>query len=587
LKREVPREWILRSPDPDAVRELSARHGLAPAAAKVLVNRGIVEPRDVDRFLAGTLSDLPDPSLLKDVDKAARRLAAAGSRGEPLLIYADYDADGATGAACLYLFLKRIFPDLPVRIHQNDRRRDGYGLQTHVLAPAARDGFHLVVTVDCGISDVEAVREAARGGVEVIVTDHHLPGEAIPEAFAIVNPMQPDCAFPGKEMAGVGVAFLLVCALRKAVREIAGFALLPEPPLRPYLDLVALGTVADMAALRGGNRLLVREGLREIRKSPRPGIEALFEASGVPHAAATEVDLGFRVGPRLNAAGRVGDATRSSRILVSESRDDAMRLARELNGDNALRQREEERIVVAVEAALAAAGEIPPAIVLSDPAWNAGVLGIVASKVLERYGRPVVLLQEEGGAAKGSCRSVEGFHIVSALSRLSHLLTRYGGHAQAAGLALSLEHLDAFREGLAGIAARHTRETPFVRRRSIDAQLRVDEITPDLMSDLDRLRPFGVGNEEPLFLLPGVRIAAVSRIGAGGRHIRFAVEEGGRRLSGVAFRREEIPVDAGGRSDLLFALQENIYRGTRSLQLLLRDARPSGGPVLCGGTPPG
>jgi single-stranded-DNA-specific exonuclease len=504
-----------------------------------------------------------------------------------LLIYADYDADGATGAACLYLFLKRIFPDLPVRIHQNDRRKDGYGLQTHVLASAAREGFRLVVTVDCGTSDVAAVREAVREGVEVIVTDHHLPGETVPEAFAIVNPMQPGCAFPGKEMAGVGVAFLLVCALRKAVRETAGFGLLPEPPLRPYLDLVALGTVADMAALRGGNRLLVREGLREIRKSPRPGIEALFEASGVPHDAATETDLGFRVGPRLNAAGRVGDATRSSRILVSESREDAGRLARELNEDNALRQREEERIVVAVEAALAAAAEIPPAIVLSDPAWNAGVLGIVASKVLERYGRPVVLLQEEDGAAKGSCRSVEGFHIVSALSSLSHLLTRYGGHAQAAGLALPLNNLDAFRDGLAGIADRHARETPFVRRRTIDARLRVAEISPDLMSDLDRLRPFGVGNEEPLFLLPNVRVAAISRIGAGGRHLRFAVEEDGRRLSGVAFRRTEIPVSASGRSDLLFAVQENVYRGARSLQLLLKDARPAGGPVLCEGTPPG
>ena len=587
MKEAAPREWILRSPDPDVVRELSDRHGLPPAASKVLVNRGIVDPGDVERFLSGTLSDLPDPSLLKDADKAAARIASAGSRGEPLLIYADYDADGATGAACLHLFLKRVFPDLPVRIQQNDRRKDGYGLQPHVLAAAAREGFRLVVTVDCGISDVAAVREAARDGVEVIVTDHHLPGDTVPEAFAIVNPMQPGCAFPGKEMAGVGVAFLLACALRKAVREIAGFGNLPEPPLRPYLDLVALGTVADMAPLRGGNRLLVREGLREIRKSPRPGIEALFAASGVPHAAATETDLGFRVGPRLNAAGRVGDATRSSRILVSESRDDAARLARELNEDNALRQREEERIVVAVEAALAAAGEIPPAIVLSDPAWSAGVLGIVASKVLERYGRPVVLLQEEDGGAKGSCRSVEGFHIVSALSTLSHLLTRFGGHAQAAGLALPLGHLDAFRDGLSEIAGRHARETPFVRRRTIDAQLRVAEITPDLLSDLDRLRPFGVGNEEPLFLLPDVRVAAVSRIGAGGRHLRFAVEEDGRRLSGVAFRRTEIPVSAEGRSDLLFALHENVYRGARSLQLLLRDARPAGGPVLCGGTPPG
>ena len=587
MKGAAKREWILRSPDPVAVRDLSARHGLTPAASKVLVNRGIVEPVDVERFLGGTLSDLPDPSLLKDVDKAARRLVAAGSRGEPLLIYADYDADGATAAACLYLFLKRIFPDLPVRIHQNDRRKDGYGLKKHILATAAREGFRLVVTVDCGISDVAAVGEAVREGVEVIVTDHHLPGETVPEAFAIVNPMQPDCAFPGKEMAGVGVAFLLVCAVRKAVREIGGFALLPEPSLRPYLDLVALGTVADMAALRGGNRLLVREGLREIRKSPRPGIEALFEASGVPYAAATETDLGFRVGPRLNAAGRVGDATRSSRLLVSLSRDEAGRLARELNEDNALRQREEERIVVAVEAALAAAEEIPPAIVLSDPAWNGGVLGIVASRVLERYGRPVVLLQEEDGVAKGSCRSVEGFHIVSALSRLSHLLTRYGGHAQAAGLALPLDHLDAFREGLVGIAERHARETPFVRRRTIDARLQVAEITPDLLSDLDRLRPFGTGNEEPLFLLPNARVAAISPIGAGGRHLRFAVEEDGRRLSGVAFRRKEIPVSASGRSDLLFAVQENVYRGARSLQLLLRDARPAGESVLCVGTPPG
>ncbi|MGE5285310.1 MAG: single-stranded-DNA-specific exonuclease RecJ [Actinomycetota bacterium] len=586
MKGAAKREWILRSPDLAAVRELSTRHGLTPAAATVLVNRGIVQPRDVERFLGGALSDLPDPSLLKDADKAARRIAAAGSRGEPLLIYADYDADGATGAACLYLFLKRVFPDLPVRIHQNDRRKDGYGLQTHVLASAAREGFRLVVTVDCGISDVAAVREASRAGVEVIVTDHHLPGEALPEAFAVVDPMQPGCGFPGKELAGVGVAFLLLCVLRKAVREVAGFALLPEPPLRPYLDLVALGTVADMAALRGGNRLLVQEGLREIRKSPRPGIEALCEASGVPHAAVTESDLGFRVGPRLNAAGRVGDATRSSRILVAESRTEAARLARELNEDNSLRQREEERIVVAVEAALAGA-EIPPAIVLSDPAWNAGVLGIVASKVLERYGRPVVLLQEEDGAAKGSCRSVEGFHIVSALSRLSHLLLRYGGHAQAAGLALSLEHLDAFRDAFTGIAGRHARETPFVLRRSIDAQLRAAEITPDLLADLNRLRPFGVGNEEPLFLLSNVRVAAISRIGAGGRHLRFAVEEDGRRLSGVAFRREEIPASASGRSDLLFAVQENVYRGVRSLQLLLRDARPAGGPVLCGGTPPG
>ncbi|GAB4242080.1 MAG: single-stranded-DNA-specific exonuclease RecJ [Deltaproteobacteria bacterium] len=581
------REWVLHSPDPGTVRDLSARHDLSPPAARTLVNRGIVEPADVLRFLGGTLSDLADPAGLEDAARAARRLAAAGARGEPVLVYADYDADGATGAACLYLFLKELYPDLPVRIHQNDRRRDGYGVQARILADSARDGFRLVVTVDCGITDVAAIREAGKNGVEVIVTDHHLPGESLPGAFAVVNPRRRDASYPEKEMAGVGVAFALVCALRKEIREAGGFAGRAEPPLRPYLDLVALGTVADMAPLRGANRILVREGLREIRKAPRTGIAALFAAAGVAPGEATETDLGFRVGPRLNAAGRIGDATRSSRLLVSASPEEAGRLARELNEDNALRQREEERIIAAVEAALASEAEIPPAIVLSDPAWNAGVLGIVASKVLERFGRPVVLLQEEDGAAKGSCRSAEGFHMVSELARLSHLLTRFGGHAQAAGLALPLEHLDAFRREFSSIAEDHARKTPFVLRQEIDAPLRVGEITPDLASDLSRLRPFGAGNGEPVFLLRNVAVGSASRIGPGGRHLRFLVEEDGRRIPGVAFRRRDIPSNGAGRSDLLCTVQENVYRGSRTLQILLRDARPAGEPVLCAGTPAG
>ena len=576
-------EWTLLSPDPSLVRELAARHGLTPAAANVLANRGVAEPQEVERFLRGTLSDLSDPSLLKDVDKAAGRLASAGLRGEPVLVYADYDADGATGAACLYLFLKEIFPGLPVRIHQNDRRRDGYGLQARILGEFAREGFRLVVSVDCGISDFQAVADAAREGVEVIVTDHHLPGEVLPDAFAVVNPRQPGCPFPEKEVAGVGVAFLLVCALRKRLRESGFFDGRPEPPLRQYLDLVALGTVADMAPLRGGNRLLVREGLREIRKGLRPGIEALFAAAGIPHGEATEADLGFRVGPRLNAAGRIGDATRSARILVSDSREESVRLARELNEDNARRQREEERVLESAEALLSASGEPPPAIVLSHPAWNAGVLGIVASRILERYGRPVVLLQEEDGMAKGSCRSVEGFPIVEALSRVSHLLSRYGGHAQAAGVALPLSRLGDFRDGLTEIAGRHARVSPFVPRRAIDAEVRVDDVTRSLLADLDMLRPFGVGNEEPMFLLRDVRVSRQVRFGGSGQHVRFELCGERRRLEGVAFRRKEIPAAPSGRSDLVFAVQENVYRGERSLRLLLRDARPAGGPLLCAG----
>ena len=472
LRGPVEREWTLLSPDPGLVREISLRHGLTLHAAKALANRGITEPREVELFLRGTLSDLPDPSLLEDVDRAAERLVQAGINREPLLIYADYDADGATGAASVFLFLRELFPEQPLRIHQNDRLRDGYGLQPRVIAEAAREGFHLLVTVDCGITDCAQIREAVLAGVDVIVTDHHLPGETLPEAYAVIDPHRRDCGFPEREFAGVGVAFLLLCGVRKNLRGRAFFNGSPEPSMRRFLDLVALGTVADMVSLTASNRPLVREGIREIRKSPRPGIEALFSVSGISTALATEADLGYRVGPRLNAAGRIGDSSRSSRILVSTDREESSRLARELNDDNMRRQREQERILTDVVAGIDRFDELPDAIVLSDPGWHMGVLGIVASKILDRYGRPVVLLREEEGMATGSCRSVAGFPIVSALSELSHMLTRYGGHSQAAGVALSLENLEPFRRGLSEIVARHAKETPFVLRRTIDAEIR-------------------------------------------------------------------------------------------------------------------
>ncbi|MGE5248306.1 MAG: DHHA1 domain-containing protein, partial [Verrucomicrobiota bacterium] len=282
------------------------------------------------------------------------------------------------------------------------------------------------------------------------------------------------------------------------------------------------------------------------------------------------------------AAGRVGDASRSFRILVSESREEANRLARELNEDNGRRQREQERILAAAVAGIEVSADLPHAIVLSDSGWHHGVLGIVASKILDRYGRPVVMLREADGEATGSCRSVDGFSIVAALSELSHLLTRFGGHALAAGVALPLGNLERFRAGLSEIAARHAETSPFLPRRIIDAEVRLEEIGPGLLSDLELMRPFGTGNQEPLFLLRDARVARASRVGAQGQHLRFDVEENGRRVEGVAFYREEIPSDASGRSDLLVVVHENVYRGTRSLRVLLRDARAAGGPVLCG-----
>lgn len=577
MEGRTRREWALRTPDPSAVREICRNTGFSVAAAAILANRGITGT-EAGRFLGGTLRDLASPFLMKDLEPAAGRLIEAGRRNEPVLIYADYDADGATGAACLFLFLKETFPSLPVRIHQNHRVTDGYGLLPAYLAAAADAGVKVVVTVDCGISDVDAIRDAAERGLEVIVTDHHLPGPTLPPALAVLDPRRRDCEFPEKELAGVGVAFTLVRGLYAMLRK-GGSEPASDSDLRRFLDLVALGTVADMVPLRGDNRILVKAGMTEIRERPRTGMMALLSVAGVDPGTANESDLGFRVGPRLNAAGRLGESRRSSDILVTADRVEAARLAAELDADNSRRQREEERILRSAEASVRSGPPVSGlgAIVLADPDWNPGVLGIVASKLSEKFFLPTVLLHLSGTEAKGSCRSVDGFPLVDALSELSPLLSRYGGHSQAAGLALPAENLPAFREGMNRIA----RCCASVRRGApgvpIDAQVGLGEISPDFLQELERIRPFGMGNEEPVLLARDLRVFRQTPFGAGGRHLKFEVAGDGRRFEVVAFHRDGLFLNPEGRVDLLFTPRWDYFRGMSRLRLFLRDLRPSGG----------
>lgn len=572
------REWVLRTPDRFLVREIREKTGLSTAAAKILANRGITGG-EAGRFLSGTLQDLSSPFLMKDLEKAARRLIEAGRRNEPLLIYADYDVDGATGAACLYLFFKEIFPGLPVRIHQNHRVADGYGMLTAHLDAAAASGVKLVVTVDCGISDAEAIRRASAAGMDVIVTDHHLPGAALPPACSVLNPKRRDCGFPEKELAGVGVAFTLARGIRAMLRGEGSGAGGADADLYRYLDLVALGTVADMVPLRGDNRILVRAGIKEIRERPRAGVTALLSEAGIDPGSVNESDLGFRVGPRLNAAGRVGESRRSSDILVTGDRGEAARLAAELNADNARRQREEERILCSAEEALRSGPPVSGlgAIVLADPDWNPGVLGIVASKLAERFFRPTVLLRSEGSEARGSCRSVDGFPLVDALEELSFLLSRYGGHSQAAGLALPVENLPAFRDGMNRIARKYASMRGGAPGMPVDSQVGLGDLTSGFMEELERMRPFGMGNEEPVLLARGVRVARKIPFGVGGRHLKFEVGSDNRRIEVVGFHRTGLPVEQGRCADLLFTPQRVHFRGNVRLRLLLRDVRPSGG----------
>ena len=586
MEERTRREWALRTPDPSLVREICGKTGLSPTAAKILANRGIAGDGETDRFLSGTLRDISSPWLMKDLEKAALRLIEAGRRKEPVLIYADYDVDGATGAACLFLFLQEAFPGLPVRIHQNHRVVDGYGLRLEHLDAAAASGVKLVVTVDCGISDIEAIGRAAARGVDGIVTDHHLPGPALPPAVAVLNPKRRDCGFPEKDLAGVGVVFTLLRGLRALLRGDGSHVGEADAGLRRYLDLVALGTVADMVPLRGDNRILVKEGIHEIREHPRAGVTALLSVAGIDPGTANESDLGFRVGPRLNAAGRVGESRRSSDILVTGDRDEACRIAAELNVDNSRRQREEERILRSAEAALLSG---PPAsglgaIVLADPDWHPGVLGIVASKLAERFFRPTVLLRLENAEARGSCRSVDGFPLVDALEELSALLFRYGGHSQAAGLALPVENLPAFREGMNRIARGYASMRGGAPGKPVDAQVGLGDLTPGFMEDLERMRPFGMGNEEPVLLARRLRVTRKKSFGASGQHLKFEVADDNRRFEVVAFHRPALSVGPEGCVDLLFTPQRVYFRGNRSLRLLLRDVRPSGGDTPQQGT---
>lgn len=576
------RGWSLRKPGEGLVRGIREATGLSEHAATILVNRGVTDPGEAHRFLSGSLQDLSDPFSMRDLEPAAARIVEAGRRNEPVLIYADYDVDGATGAAVLFLFLRERFPSLPVRIHQNHRVHDGYGLRTEHLLAAEREGFRLVVTVDCGITDLDAIRTASERGMEVIVTDHHTPGDSLPPAIAVLNPKRGDCAFPEKELAGVGVAFLLVCGIRRLLRDAGGFAgENGEPNLRRYLDLVALGTVADMVPLRGDNRRFVKAGIEEIRSRPRPGIRALLSVAGVDPGHVTEADLGFRVGPRLNAAGRMGDPLRGSRLLVTGNPEEADRIARELHSDNARRQREERRMLQEAEEAIrtASPARVPHAIVLAASGWHLGILGIVASKLSERYFRPTALLTVENGEAKGSLRSADGFPLLGALSELSPLLTRFGGHACAAGVSLPCEQLDAFREGMERIAARYAEtrgEAPCI---GVDAELPLQEISPDLLGELDRLRPFGIGNEEPLLLSRNLWVERNRPFGESGRHLRIDLSEGRRRFEAVFFHAFPAAVETGYPIDLLFTPQWSFFRGTRSIRLLVRGVKPSSAPA--------
>jgi single-stranded-DNA-specific exonuclease len=557
--------------DEAAADRLARELGLHRLAARALAGRGLADPAAAERFLAARLDELPDPFSMKGMEAAVGRLVRAVEGGERVACYGDYDVDGVTSTALLAGFLAAAGAD--VRTYTPHRLVEGYGLNEGAVARLAAEGVRLIVTLDCGITSVAEVAAARRAGVDVVVVDHHTVPVELPAAAAILNPHQPGCGYPSKHLAAVGVTFHLALALRRRLRERGRFGPgRPEPNLKEALDLVALGTVADVVPLVEVNRVLVRWGLEELARGRRPGLRALKRVAGLAEGTPVSAgQVGFRLAPRINAAGRLDDAGRGVRMLLAADEASAGPLAEELDRENRARQEIERRMLEeALEDAAHRVREGARGLVLSRDGWHAGVVGIVAARVAERFHRPAVLVAVDGGVGKGSGRSIEGFHLYDALAACSAHLSRFGGHKHAAGVTVEAGALPAFRDAFERLAAERLGAEDLVPRTRIEGWVEGELLDERAARDLERLAPFGAGNPEPVFGVRG-RPERARVVGAGGAHLKLSLAS--RDAIGFSLG-DRLPLCAGP-VEAAVSLGFDVWDGSRRLQLRVRDLRAS------------
>ena len=559
------------------VDELARVFGLAPLVARILASREFQDIEAFQSFLEPRLDSVHDPFLMKDMDAAVDRIAQGIARGEKIAVYGDYDADGLTATALLV----RCFEWLghPVETYIPHRLNEGYGMSIDGIENLSSRGVKLIVTVDNGISCAAEVRHARSMGVDVVITDHHQPEATLPEAVAVVDPMRTDCQYPFKHLAGVGVAFKVAHALAKRLERDPGDA---KAFLRSQLDLVALGTVADVMPLVNENRALVMHGLLVLEQTDKVGLEALSEGLGMDGRRLTGENIAFMFGPRLNAAGRTGEAEYALELLLTRNKARARELAEYLDELNKNRRSIEGDVLKEAIAQLEADPTLLelPVLVLAGLDWHQGIIGIVASRLLERFSRPAVILSIEDGTARGSARSVQQFNIHSALNDCAELLESFGGHKLAAGVSLSAERIDEFRQRLNAVARTMVTEEAMAPRLGLQTQARLDELTLDALQQLDRLRPFGNGNPAPLVGMVGCRLAGQA-YEVGGRHLKMRLEQegGGPPITALWFGYPE-PHDElrerlarAEKFDVAGAPMINEWNGRRSVEINVKDIR--------------
>lgn len=569
------KKWQMKEGAEELVQRLAADARIPALLARLLVVRGISDPDGVKSFLAPKLTGLSDPMLLKGMPEAVERLVAARANNETVCIHGDYDVDGMTAVALLVSFLSAVGIKaeyvIPLRLEE------GYGLSADGVDAAVALGARVLVTVDCGITSVNEAAYCREKGIGLIITDHHTPGPELPDALAVINPLQPGCNSSYRELAGVGLAFKLAIALRSRLRSEGAFEGGVEPNLREYLDLVALGTIADLVPLTGENRILTAHGLQELTNTGRVGIRELKGVSAVTGQVSAS-DVGFRLAPRLNATGRLDDARRGVDLLLAKEREPASCAAAELDAANRERQEIEREILKDVLSTVrnepGMAGR--RSIVVASEKWHPGVIGIVASRVVEAYHRPVILISLQDGVGKGSGRSIPGLHLHDALLACGEHLQKFGGHRQAAGLTVSEDTLEAFVKSFDEVVAGRLTEEDLTPVLHIDALLTPEQVTRELLELTAAMRPFGMGNPEPVFMLQGVEVQQARVLKES--HLKAKLSAGGIVFDAIGFGMASGAV-AGDIVDIAFAVELNVWNGRESLQLRLKDIRISGGEV--------
>jgi len=562
------KKWICNEVNQDDVLKLSKEANISTLLAKIFLSRGVDDINYIKSFLKPSKDNLHDSFMMKDMDKAVDRIVEALQKGEKVLIYGDYDVDGVTSTSVLYNFLRGI--GVSVDFFIPDRINDGYGITLDTAKTIVEAGCQLVITVDCGVSAIKEVEYVKNRGIDIIITDHHECREELPDAFAVINPKRPDCPYPFKELAGVGIAYKLVTALCKRLE-------LGEIHYK-YLDIVSIGTVADVVPLIGENRIIVKNGLKKMKNTENIGLMELLKYCNKKNEDITTWMVAFIIAPRINAAGRIGDAKRAVTLFTTKNRDEASNIAGLLDSENKVRQDIESAIIDEVLYKIESDIKYKDkkVMVISGEGWHHGVIGIAASKVTERYYKPCIILSCENGICKGSGRSIEGFNMFMALCACESLLDNYGGHEMAAGLTLKEEKIEEFDILINNFADNNMKDEDLIPKVEIDVKIEKSEINLKSISEIEMMSPFGVGNPSPIFLYENIRIVDLRAVG-NDKHLKAVFEDKGMIVDAIGFNMGDLTQNFMNDDmvDVVCTLDKNTWNSVDKVQLVLKDIRYS------------